>query len=153
MGSPEVIASTKVPRPENRFFLPQAVLDEWIVDGSVELHAGELTVLGENRRYLLTEAVRVLAEVSGSGDTRDLVGRATERATLEGDGAEIVESSMLLGDAAYDIEPGWLAVPIGTFAEHRETQARVPERATRDFGRLAARSDEELLQSLLVRGS
>jgi len=27
-------------------------------------------------------------------------------------GAEIVQTSMLVGEAAYDIEPGWLGVPV-----------------------------------------
>jgi hypothetical protein len=101
-----------VARSENRLFFPQSALDEWIVDGSVELNDGILSILSESRRFRLTEAVRVLAEVSGSGDARELDGRARERAELESLGAEILESSMLLGDAAYDIVPGWLGAPV-----------------------------------------
>ncbi len=103
-----------VARSENRLFFPQSALDEWIVDGSVELNDGILSILSESRRFRLTEAVRVLGEVSGSGsgDARELDGRARERAELESLGAEILESSMLLGDAAYDIVPGWLGAPV-----------------------------------------
>ena len=101
-----------VARSENRLFFPQSALDEWIMDGSVELNDGILSILSESRRFRLTEAVRVLGEVSGSGDVRELDGRAKERAELETLGAEILESSMLLGDAAYDIVPGWLGSPV-----------------------------------------
>jgi hypothetical protein len=101
---------------QNRVFFPQAGLDQWIVDGVVDLQKGELTILGEagqGRRYLLEEAVRVLREVGGAGDPAKLIGRVKTRAWLEGKGGEIVESSMLFGDAAYDVEPGWVGTPAG----------------------------------------
>jgi hypothetical protein len=98
---------------ENRFFFPQAALDQWIVDERVDFRDAELTVLGAGRRYKLAEAVHVVREVSGTTDSHDIVGRVKSRGALEKLGAEIVESSMLLGDAAYDVEPGWVGTPIG----------------------------------------
>src|SRR5579859_302739 len=97
---------------KNRVFFPQAALDQWIVDGSVEIQEGEMTIAAEGRRYRLAEAVRVLGEVSGAGDANDLVGRVKARTYLEQLGAEIVQTSMLLGECAYDIEPGWLGIPM-----------------------------------------
>ena len=108
-----MITSVSVEGMPNRVFFPQAALDQWIVDGAVELTKGELTLLGEGRRYTLEEAVRVLREVSGAGDAPKVIGRVKTRAALEQQGAEIVESSMLFGDAAYDVEPGWVGTPIG----------------------------------------
>jgi hypothetical protein len=127
---------------ENRVFFPQAALDQWIVEGTVLLEDGVLTMVDEGRRYALTEAVRVLREVSGAGDTHDLVGRVKTRPSLEQQGAELVESSMLLGDAAYDVEPGWVGLPVGTFAEY---VAALP-------GRPAADSEEALLARFLSKG-
>jgi len=101
---------------ENRFFFPEAALNQWIVDEVVDVRDGELTILAEGRRYKLAEAVRVLGEVSGSADRHDLVGRVKARAALDKLGAEIVETSMLLGDAAYDVEQGWLGTPVGELA-------------------------------------
>lgn len=101
---------------QNRVFFPQAALDQWIVEGTVDLQKGELTILGEvgqGRRYVLEEAVRVMREVSGAGDSAKLIGRVKTRAWLESQGGEIVETSMLLGDAAYDVEPGWVGTPAG----------------------------------------
>jgi hypothetical protein len=108
----------------NRVFFPQAALDQWIMDGSVELQDGELTILGERRRFRLSEAVHIVREVSGAGDAHELLGRVKTRAYLEQLGAEIVETSMLLGDAAYDVDPGWMGVPVGAFA-HEEILARL----------------------------
>jgi hypothetical protein len=136
-----------VSRSENRLFFPQSALDVWIVDGSVELEDGELVIPSEGRRFKLTEAVRVLEEVSGSGDTCKLSGRAKVRAELEQLGAEILESSMLLGDAAYDTVPGWLGVPVGILAERQESAAREAK------GEHALETDEELLTRFLARNA
>jgi hypothetical protein len=134
---------------ENRVFFPQAALDAWIVDGSVDLTDGVLTILGEGRRYELTEAVHVLREVSGAGDPHELVGRAKTRAALERLGAEIVESSMLLGDAAYDVSPGWVGIPVGAFADHVGSEARRKARA--DGAGPDPKSDEDLLARFLAK--
>jgi hypothetical protein len=99
---------------ENQFFFPQAALDQWIVDERVDLKDGELTVRGADRRYKLSEAVHVVREVSGTSGDDALLGRVKARGKLEQLGAEIIETSMLLGDAAYDVEPGWVGTPIGS---------------------------------------
>lgn len=132
-------------RSENRLFFPQSTLDDWIVAGSAEFEDGELVVLPEGRRFKLTEAVRVLQEVSGTGDVHELTGRAKVRAELEGLGAELVESSMLLGDAAYDTVPGWFGVPVGSGAG-RSAAAQT----TTDGAELE--TDEELLLRFLAKG-
>lgn len=133
---------------ENRVFFPQVALDQWIAEGSVDLQQGELTILAESRRYELVDAVRVVRELSGSTDTHELVGRAKARAFLEQMGAEIVESSMLIGDAAYDVDLGWLGAPIGTFEEHLNSAAHKNARAGRSTE--DATSDEELLRRFLA---
>jgi len=129
---------------ENRIFFPQAALDEWIVEGTVELQDGELTILAAGRRYRLAEAVHVVRDASGGGDA-ELIGRVKARVYLEQLGAEIVETSMLLGDAAYDVEPGWIGVPAVPFAEYvtggRRGQGAEPK------------SDEELLAKFALKAS
>lgn len=144
-----MIASRIGQRMENRVFFPQAALDAWIVDGTVELTDGVLTILGEGRRYTLNEAVHVVREVSGAGDQHDLVGRAKTRAALEKLGAEIVESSMLLGDAAYDVAPGWVGTPVGAFADHVGSEAR--KRARVDSSGPDPTSEEDLLAQFLSK--
>jgi hypothetical protein len=121
---------------QNRVFFPQHALDQWIVEGTVDLQKGELTILSEGRRYALEEAVRVMREVSGAGDVAKLIGRVKTCKWLEQQGGEIVESSMLFGDAAYDVEPGWVGTPIG------------PSPAGRPPG-----SEEQLLARFLAKSS
>jgi len=135
-----------VARFENRVFFPQAALDEWIVDGRVEVSEGELRLVAEGRRYKLTEAVYVLREVSGSGDSRDWIGRARSRGFFESAAAEIVETSMLAGEAAYDVEPGWLGIPVGTFEAHLAASGPRWIRGPQDPP--DPKNDEELLARL-----
>jgi hypothetical protein len=132
---------------ENRVFFPQAALDRWIGDGTVDLDQSELTILAEGRRYKLADAVRVVREVGGAGDPHELVGRVKALAYLEQLGAEIVETSMLLDDAAYDVELGWLGIPVGTLAQHIASDARKAARAGRATE--DAKSDEDLLARFL----
>jgi hypothetical protein len=142
---------------KNRVFFPQAALDQWIVDGSVEIQEGEMTIASEGRRYRLAEAVRVLNEVSGAGDAHDLVGRVKARIYLEQLGAEIVQTSMLLGDCAYDIEPGWLGIPMGAFAEHirLDGQASGAPETLKVAGKAGAdpKTDEDILGRFLAKQS
>jgi hypothetical protein len=140
---------------ENRIFFPQAALDEWIVDGTVELQDGELTIPSVGRRYRLAEAVHVLRDVSGGGDT-ELLGRVKARVYLEQLGAEIVETSMLLGDAAYDVEPGWVGVPSAPFADYVAAQAANAKKRGLGADPNMARknepkTDEELLAGVCKR--
>ena len=134
---------------ENRVFFPQAALDRWIVDGTVELQQSDLTILNEGRQFTLAEAVRVLREVGGSGDPHELVGRVKARAHLEQLGAEIVETSMLLGEGAYDVEPGWLGVPVGPFADHIRSRTR--KNPPGGPAGEDPKTDEDLLARLLAR--
>ena len=127
---------------ENRIFFPQAALDEWIVAGTVDLQDGVLTLLPVGRRYRLAEAVRIVRDASGGGDA-ELLGRVKARVYLEQIGAEIVETSMLLGDAAYDVEPGWAAVPTNGFGDY--AVAMKPGR-----GGGHPKTDEELLARFLA---
>jgi hypothetical protein len=52
----------------NRVFFPQSAFDVWLSDGTVDLRGDELTIVAEARRYKLTEAVRIVSEVSGTPD-------------------------------------------------------------------------------------
>jgi len=139
---------------QNRVFFPQAALDQAIVDGSIDLQGTELLIVAEGRRYRLAEAVHVLREVTGAADANEIVGKVKSLAFLEELGAEIVESSMILGENAYDVMPGWMGSPIGTFDEHVTSPARAEARArfnSESFPAEEPRTDEDLLAKFLVK--
>ena len=135
---------------QNRVFFPQAALDLWLTDGTVDLQGDELTIAAEGRRYRVTEAVRIDREVTGGADGNDLVGRVKQKSVLDERGAELLESSLILGDNAYDVMPGWLGEPVGTFDEHVASQKKAPS------SRLPApakepETDEDLLATYLLK--
>ena len=128
---------------KNRVFFPQAALDEWLAEDRVELKRNELTIRSEGRRYRIIEAIRIVREVTGSPDPHEVLGRVKTRAYLSELGAEILEGSMILGDNAYDVIPGFVGAPVGSFATHRKNTP-VPSTTKRSAG-----NDEELLAAFL----
>lgn len=127
---------------KNRVFFPQNALDAWIAEDRVELRNDELTIKSEGRKYKIIEAVRVMREVTNQPDVNELLGRVKSRAFLTELGAEVLEHSMLIGDNAYDVVPGFVGAPIGTFVEHAQSQ-RAPRRRE-------LTSEEDLLASFLA---
>jgi len=135
---------------KNRVFFPQEALDRWLANGEVELSQGLLTIKKERRRYRLVEAARVMAEVSGLPDPHEVMGKVKTVGFLSELGASLLGESMVIADNAYEVVPGWLGSPVGTFAEHRAEQSAAPNTQAERTAAVAS-SDEELLASFLVR--
>ena len=110
------------------------------------MSAEELTLVSEGRKFRIVEAVRVLREVTETGDPNELVGKVKSKAFLAELGAEILEGSMIIGDNAYDISPGFAGAPIGSFPEHRAAR---PDLAHQQ----AMASDEDLLAAFAAQAS
>jgi len=136
---------------QNRVFFPQAALDQWLADGSVELHGTELSILAEARRYRLAEAAHVVKEVADTPDANELLGRVKSKQYLDELGAELLENSMILGDNAYEVIPGWLASPIGTFEEFVASPERAKARSGSSFPADEPRTEEQLLARYLFK--
>jgi hypothetical protein len=136
---------------QNRVFFPQSALDQWLVDGLVDLAGNELTILAESRKYRIAEAVRVLREVTGQADQNDLVGKVKSKVFCEELGAELLEGSMIIGDNAYDVAQGWLGAPTSPFDQHALSEDRKRARTTQgEFGE-EPKTDEDLLARFLLK--
>jgi len=131
---------------QNRVFFAQAAIDQWAIDGRVDLAANELILLADGRHYKVVEAVHVLAEVTGAADAHGIVGKVKPKAALEELGAEILENSMIIGDNAYDVVPGWVGAADRSFAEHLTSPEREKARDNKTDPGAGLRSDEELLK-------
>jgi len=94
---------------KRRVFFPQGALDLWVADDRVELTGESVVLKPSQRSFPLLDAVRVIRELTGEPDPYGLVGKVKLRADLEARGAEILEGSMVLGDNAFDIVPGFIA--------------------------------------------
>jgi hypothetical protein len=133
---------------KNRVFFPQAALDQWLSEGKVDLAGEELTIKPESRRYRILEAARVVVECTGLPDANELVGKVKTRRFLSELGAELLETSMVLGENAYDIVPGFVGAPVGSFEEHMSVRSE-GEKSDGD-GTPRPASDEELLAKFLL---
>lgn len=131
---------------QNRVFFPQSAVDQWGIDGKIDLVSGELILLAEGRRYKVEECVRIVAEVTGANDGHAIVGKVKPKRALDEIGAEILENSMILGDNAYDIVPGWMGAATSTFADHLLSAERMEARGGKTDLGTGPHSDEELLQ-------
>ena len=130
----------------NRVFFPQSCLDQWSVEGKIELTPTELVITAEGRKYEVEEVVRVVVEVTGANDPHGFLGKVKTKSDLQALGAELLESSMILGDNAYDVVPGFAGVPLTPFADHLLSPERMTaRRGITDIG-AGPTTDEEMIQ-------
>jgi hypothetical protein len=100
---------------ENRLFLPQAAVDAWMADGRARLMGEELKLEPQGYTLHLTSALLFKAEVTGSPDAYDLVGKAKSLEAVSALSGEHCADSVILGDNAYEVEEGFLAEPLAKF--------------------------------------
>lgn len=90
-----------------RLFLSESRLEAWIAEGRVGLGEAGLSLLVEGVQVPLAGAVHVLSLVEGS-DERDWLGKVKREAFFREVGAEILGETMVVGETAYEIVPGFL---------------------------------------------
>jgi hypothetical protein len=93
-------------------FVSQAMLDAWAEQGKIDFVGNVMTLLsgeGRGRSYALEPAVRFLKVLGAEGDPNALLTKVKPVSQLREMGAEQVERSVVLGDLAYEVEPGFLA--------------------------------------------
>lgn len=89
-------------------FVPQSVLDRWSEQGRISVDGTILTILGENRSFVLASAVRFMKMEEGE-DAAGLLHKVKTTDALKAMGAEHYRESVLLGETAYEVQEGFLA--------------------------------------------
>ena len=89
-------------------FVPQTVLDKWSEQGRIEVDGNVLTILGEQKSFALTTAVRFLKMEAGE-DNAGLLAKVKTTDALKQMGAEHYRESVILGESAYQVQQGFLA--------------------------------------------
>ncbi len=79
--------------------------------GELDLDGSRFSLQGEDRAYELKPAVRFLKVVSGIDEAR-LLGKVWSVPELLEHGAEHYSDSVLLGEVAYEVEEGFLGIPL-----------------------------------------
>ena len=91
-----------------KLFLPQKTLEEWSTAEKADLQDGKLVVTEGKASHSVTPAVHFVKLVSGA-DQSQLVGRVKTMTQLDALGAEHMMDSVILGEAAYEVTPGYIA--------------------------------------------
>lgn len=99
-----------------KFFLSQTLLDRCIADERAVLEADELSVPGVDSRLALIPAVHFVAS-DGGNDAEGLVGTVKSTEQLAEMGAEHYDDAVLFNEAAYTVQPGFIAQPDSTTPE------------------------------------
>jgi 3-oxoacyl-ACP reductase-like protein len=89
-------------------FVPQSVLDKWSEQGRIQVDGNVLTILGEQKSFALTSAVRFIKMEAGE-DNVGLLAKVKTTDALKQMGAEHYMESVILGESAYQVQQGFLA--------------------------------------------
>jgi hypothetical protein len=93
-------------------FVSQAMLDSWAEAGRIDFVGNVMTLLageGKGRSYALEPAVRFMKVLGGDQDPNGLLHKVKALTHLKELGAEPAGDSCILGDVAYEVQPGFLA--------------------------------------------
>src|SRR5437016_789981 len=134
-------------------FVPQDMLDKWADQGRVELKGHVLTLLREKKSFQLTSAVRFLKLEAGE-DVARLLNKVKTLGALKQMRAEHYMDSVLLGEAAYKVQQGFLAEAnalrraVGVKPAGRPKAA--PSKGAAKEGQGAEGGDQDLLAQFLL---
>jgi len=107
-------------------FVSQALLAAWAGQGRIDLDGRSIALLGgqaRGRRYALVPAVRFLRVAGGGEDAHGLVARVKTLDQVREIEGEAMADSVVLGEVAYEVEPGFLAEASAVQAAARATPA------------------------------
>jgi hypothetical protein len=94
--------------PTERLFVAHDKLALWVDQGKVTVDRNVLTLLAERKSYTLVEAVRFLRILGDEPDTLALLGKVRTKDQLKALNAEHMETSVIIGETAYEVQPGFV---------------------------------------------
>ncbi len=106
-----------------KLFLPQSQLETWASEEKADLKDGKLVAADSKTPHPVVPAIHFVSLASGE-DKEKLVGKVKTMTQLDALGAECMMDSVILGDAAYQVVPGYLTevatAPVAAPAEHKK---------------------------------
>lgn len=91
-----------------RIFVSQRRIQQWTEEGRISVEGNVLTLPELSRQFRLTEAFHVERVVSEGGDTYRLTGKVKTRGQIGTLGGEVFLNSLIIGEAAYEGESGFI---------------------------------------------
>jgi hypothetical protein len=96
-----------------KVFISQGAVDTWVSSDQAELSGNLLSFKGRPGTLDLVPASLFRRISAGNTDPHTLVGKVLDEEAILALGGETYMSSVLLGEIAYDVEPGFIGVPAG----------------------------------------
>lgn len=107
-----------------RIFVSQRRVQQWTEEGRVTIDGNTMTLPELGRSFRLTEAFFIERMVAGSSDTLKLAGRVKTRNQIAVLGGEVFLNSLLIGDDAYEGDPGFVGEPIVSARSGKNASSR-----------------------------
>lgn len=95
-----------------KLFISQERLDAWSGDAKVSVSGDRMTLIGDGRSFYIRPAIRFLRVVGGDPDPNGLLETVLDQRALDQMGADSYMNSCIVGDTAYDVQPGFLGEPM-----------------------------------------
>jgi hypothetical protein len=83
-------------------------VQQWTEEGRVAVDGSVMNLPELGRTFRLTDAFFIQRLVSEGGDSLKLAGRVKTRAQISAISGEVFLNSLIIGDAAYEGEPGYV---------------------------------------------
>lgn len=115
-----------------RIFVSQRRIQQWTEEGRIVIDGNILNLPELGRTFRMTEAFHVERVVSEGGDTYRLTGRVKTRGQIGTLGGEVFLNSLIIGDAAYEGEPGYIGEVIAAIAPTTAKAVPPPPPSRRD---------------------
>ncbi|MCX4245977.1 hypothetical protein [Paraliomyxa miuraensis] len=98
-----------------RIFVAQSLVDQWLADGIISLDGDllRMSAVGTPTSLFINPAVYFEKVDGDEPDPYQVVGCVKSSQELAQMGAEHFDTSVVLGELAYTVMPGFIAVPVG----------------------------------------
>ncbi len=95
-----------------QLFISQDRLDAWSAEQRVSVSGDIMTLSDDGRSFRIRPAVRFLRVAGSDEDPNQLLETVRDESSLDAMGADHYMYSVILGETAYDVQPGFLGEPI-----------------------------------------
>ncbi len=93
-----------------KLFISQNAVDTWIASDRVDFAASVLSLRGGKGALVLASAL-LFRKVSAGNDTNQLLGKVKTEQAVASLGGEAYMTSVIVGETAYEVEPGFIGTP------------------------------------------
>jgi len=94
-----------------KIFISQSTVDAWVAADRADVAGDVLTLRGVAGALRLAAASLFSSVSAGSDEAQKLLGRVKAEQAIAALGGEVYLTSVILGETAYEVEPGFLATP------------------------------------------